>query len=118
MFTTKLEDAVKNVPGGEAAILMGFDGILVDMFQGNQDVDVETMGMEFSVVLKDVRKATELLEAGAAQEMTVRTDRLLSVLRIVNDEYFLIMSLSPKGNIGKARYVLRMLASDIYKDIE
>ena len=117
MFGNMLENAVNTVPGADATVLMGFDGILVDMYGDGQSVDIETMGMEFSVLLKEVRNAAELLEAGSADEITVRTDKFLAVLRVVNEEYFLAMSLSPNGNIGKARYVLRMLAPNIQKEI-
>ena len=108
MFDGSLEKIVKDVQGAKAAVLMGFDGILVDMFGEAEDIDVESMGMEFSVLLKEVRKAAELLDAGSADEMTIRTDKMLAVLRTVNEEYFVAMALSPDGNIGKARYMLRV----------
>jgi predicted regulator of Ras-like GTPase activity (Roadblock/LC7/MglB family) len=109
MFGQMLEDAVGRVQGAESALLMGFDGILVDMYTGRADADVESMGMEFSVVLKEVRKAAELISAGTAGEMTIRTDKMAAVLRVVNDEYFVAMTLTPEGNVGKARFILRTI---------
>ena len=117
MFSDILGKAVDRVHGAEAAILMGFDGILVDMFNGKEIFDIESMGMEFSVLLREVRNAAELLNAGEASEMTIRTDKLLAVLRVVNTEYFVAMALTPDGNIGKARYVLRTLAPNILNEI-
>ena len=117
MFLEKLENAVGEITGCEAAILMGFDGIPVDSFEASKGADIKTVGMEFSVVLKEVRKAAELLEAGDAEELTVRTEKMSTVLRIVNDEYFLAMLLSPGGNVGKAKYVLRILAPDLGREL-
>ena len=117
MFLEKLENAVGSITGCEAAILMGFDGIPVDSFEANKEVDIETVGMEFSVVLKEVRKAAELLEAGDAEELTVRTEKMSTILRVVNGEYFVAMLLSPGGNVGKAKYVLRILAPDMGKEL-
>jgi predicted regulator of Ras-like GTPase activity (Roadblock/LC7/MglB family) len=117
MFLDKLESAVGTVNGCEAVILMGFDGIPVDSFEANKEADIETVGMEFSVVLREVRKAAELLEAGDAEEMTIRTEKMSTVLRIVNDEYFLAMMLSPGGNLGKAKYMLRILGPELMKDL-
>jgi predicted regulator of Ras-like GTPase activity (Roadblock/LC7/MglB family) len=117
MFLDKLENAVGTIKGCEAAILMGFDGIAVDSFEVNKESDIETVGMELSVVLKEVRKAAELLEAGSAEEMTVRTEKMSTVMRIVNDEYFLAMMLAPDGNLGKAKYLLRILAPDFGKEL-
>ncbi len=110
MFGEKLEEAVKSVGGGHAAILMGFDGIPVDQFSMSEDPDIETVGMEFSVLLKEVRKASEMLDAGVTEEMMVRTERMATILRVINEEYFVALAVRPGGNVGKARYLLRMLA--------
>ena len=117
MFETRLKDAVESVKGGEAVILMGFDGIPVDSYETTKKWDIETVGMEFSVVLKEVRKAAELLNVGPADEMTIRTDKMATVLRVVNDGYFLAMALSPGGNVGKAKYVLRVLVPGLKEDL-
>jgi predicted regulator of Ras-like GTPase activity (Roadblock/LC7/MglB family) len=112
MFGTKLEETVKGVAGGKAAIVMGFDGIPVDQFTADVDQDIETLGMEFSVLLKEVRKAAELLDAGVAQELTVRTEKLSTILRVINDEYFVALAIAPDGNLGKGRYLLRVIAPE------
>ena len=117
MFGTKLEETVKGVAGGKAAILMGFDGIPVDQFALDKDQDIETLGMEFSVLLKEVRKAAEMLEAGTAEELTVRAEKLTTVLRVVNDEYFVALAIAPDGNLGKGRYLLRMIAPEFARDL-
>jgi predicted regulator of Ras-like GTPase activity (Roadblock/LC7/MglB family) len=117
MFGTKLEETVKGVAGGKAAILMGFDGIPVDQFTGDTEQDIETLGMEFSVLLKEVRKAAEQLDAGVAEELTVRAEKLTTVLRVVNDEYFVALVLAPDGNLGKARYLLRMITPQFARDL-
>lgn len=117
MFGRKLENAVREVSGGRAAILMGFDGIPVEMYTGESGLDIEVVGMEFSVLLKEVRKAAEMLEAGATEEVTVRTEQLCTVLRVINDEYFVAMALENTGNLGKARYRLRMLVPEMRREL-
>lgn len=116
MFSTRLEEAVKGVEGGKAAILMGFDGIPVEQYAGEGE-DIETIGMEFSVLLKEVRRAAETLGAGAAQELTVRAEKMTTVLRVVNGEYFVALALSAGGNLGKARYLLRVIAPEFSRDL-
>lgn len=117
MFGDKLENAVQSIPGGKALILMGIDGIPVDSYPGEGEPDIETVGMEFSVLLKEVRKAIELLESGEADEFTVRSTEMCTVIRVVSDEYFLALALAADGNLGKARYVLRVLAPDIQSEL-
>jgi predicted regulator of Ras-like GTPase activity (Roadblock/LC7/MglB family) len=117
MFGTKLEETVKNVAGCKAAILMGFDGIPVDQYTVDDGPDIETLGMEFSVLLKEVRKAAEMLDAGAAEELTVRTEKLSTILRVVSDEYFVALAVSPGGNLGKGRYLLRIIAPEFKREL-
>ena len=108
MFGSILQDTVENVKGAHAAILMGFDGIPVDAYTGNADSDIESIGMEFSVLIKEIQSAAQQLEAGRANEITIRTEKFSTILRILNDEYFLAIAVGADGNLGKARYLLRM----------
>lgn len=117
MFGTKLEETVKGVAGGKAAIVMGFDGIPVDQYADDVEQDIETLGMEFSVLLKEVRKAAELLDAGLAEELTVRAEKLTTILRVINDEYFVALTLAPDGNLGKGRYLLRLIAPEFAREL-
>ena len=97
---------------------MGFDGIAVESYAAEAPVtDIETVGMEFSILLNEMRKAAAQLEAGEAQEMTVRTEKLSTILRIINDDYFVAMALRPDGNLGKARYTLRLLDREFYREL-
>lgn len=117
MFADKLEQTVAKVPGAKAVILMGFDGIPVDFHGTDAALDIETVGMEFSVVLKEIRKAASLLEVGQTEEVMVRTDRISALLRVVNDDYFLVLALEAGGNIGKGRYMLRLLGPQLGQEL-
>ena len=48
-----------------------------------------------------------MLDAGSAREVAVQAENMTTVIRLLNDEYFVAMALSPTGNVGKARYLLR-----------
>ena len=84
MFTGTLKKVVDNVDGGIAAVIMGLDGIPVDTYV-RQDgrVDVTTVGMEFSFILSQIRKAADSLQVGGLEELTVRANRLLLRLAMV-----------------------------------
>ncbi|MGE0788041.1 MAG: hypothetical protein AB7S26_20380 [Sandaracinaceae bacterium] len=120
MFREILQEVVDRTEGGVAGLLMGFDGIPVDHYvreDATTSVDVETVGMEFSVILKDIRKAAELLEAGGATEIAIRAERMTTVLRVLNDEYFVAMTLEPQGNYGKARFLLRTVGNKLLSEL-
>ena len=109
MFAETLKKVVDNVDGGIAAIIMGLDGIPVDTYvRLNDRVDVTTVAMEFSFILSQIRKAGESLQVGALEEMTVKAQRLLLVCRMIAPQYFMAVALSPEGNYGKCRYLMRL----------
>ena len=112
MFKEAIQEVVDGVEGGIAGLLMGFDGIPVDRYVADSgSIDVDTVGMEYSVILKDIRKAAQMLEAGSAREVSIKAENLTTVIRMLTDEYFLAVTLKPEGNLGKARYLLRTKGS-------
>ena len=116
MFKSALQDVVDHVEGGMAALLMGFDGIAVEHYSP-EGFDIETLGMEFSVVLNDARKAALALDAGVTDEVAFRAKKVTAVVRLLNDEYFLALALKPEGNLGKGRYLLRLVAPRVIKEL-
>ena len=118
MFREILSDVVERTEGGLAALVMGMDGIAVESYvREDQPLEVENVGMEFSVILKDIRKATELVEAGVAREVTIQGEKLTTVIRLINEEYFVCIALRPDGNYGKARYLLRTGATKLAAEL-
>lgn len=109
MFAETLKKVVDNVDGGIAAVIMGLDGISVETYVRQQDrVDVNTVAMEFSFILGQVRKAGDSLAVGSLEEMVVKAQRLLLVCRMISPQYFIAIAISPEGNFGKARFLARL----------
>lgn len=120
MFQEILKDVVDRTEGGIAGVVMGFDGITVDSYLNEASghiLEVETVGMEYSVILKEIRKAAEMLDAGKAKEVAIQAERLTTVIRLINDEYFVALAMRPDGNYGKARFLLRTSASKLAQDL-
>jgi predicted regulator of Ras-like GTPase activity (Roadblock/LC7/MglB family) len=121
MFQENLKRLVADTEGGIAGLLMGFDGIAVDSYTGPQDdvdkIDITTVGMEFSFILTQVRKAAEILEVGGPQEVAIRAEKLTILIRVVNPDYFIALALRPEGNFGKGRYLLRVVAPKLHAEL-
>ncbi|MEM6956782.1 MAG: hypothetical protein AAF411_06245 [Myxococcota bacterium] len=118
MFKETLQEVVDHTDGGVASLLMDFDGILLEKYVRESDFDVESVGIEFSVILKNIRNAAELLEAGDAKEVAIQAERLTTVIRLLNSEYFVAVALRPSGNLGKARFLLRTRGGKLLADLE
>ena len=111
MFQDELRELVEGADGAVASLLMGFDGITVDSYsRGASALNVESVGSEYSVVLGQIKQAAAMLDLGTAQEVAVQAQNITTLIRLLNDEYFVVVALQPSGNVGKARYLLRISA--------
>jgi len=108
MFQDVLKDVVDSSDGGVASLVMDLDGIALDHYtRDDAKFDIQMIGIELSVVIKGVQQAASMLEAGTTQEVSIVSDDLTTLVRMVTDQYFVALSLVPGANIGKARYLLR-----------
>lgn len=114
MFADTLRKVVDHVDGAIAAVVMGFDGIPVESYvRQNDRIDVNTVGMEFSFILTQCKKAGESLQVGALEEFSVKAQRLTLICRMLSPQYFVAIAMSPEGNFGKARYLARVNAATL-----
>lgn len=118
-FLTHLESVVNSVDGALACSVMGFDGIAVETHQkgDNESLELNSAWVEFANVLTQAKAATETLKTGKVQELSINTENLVTVMRLVTPEYFLVLALKPDGNYGKGRYVLRITAPKIQAEL-
>jgi len=110
MFREILKRVVSGTPGALAGVVMGYDGIPIDSFApGAMDrTTIESIGMEFSVIMSQVRTAATMLDSGQAREVTIRTTDLVTVVRMLDRTHFAAVALKPAGLEGKARFLLRL----------
>ncbi|HVP31042.1 MAG TPA: roadblock/LC7 domain-containing protein [Myxococcota bacterium] len=112
-FSSILRSIVDGCGGGLGAALMGNDGIAIDQVTASVPShtvggdDVSAAGIEFGRILEEIRKASDALSGGAVSEVVVSLARFQLVLRVVDDETFVVLALAPDGNLGKARYLIR-----------
>jgi len=120
-FRENIRKLVDKLDGGVAAVLMGFDGITVDSFAktgfDGALPDIQTLSMEFAHLIAQARRTLQSLDAGALEEFTLRTDTLTLAVRVLTQEYFLACAVLPTGNIGKARYLMRLSAPTLRADL-
>ncbi len=120
MFQAHLKKLVDSTDGGLAGLLMGFDGIAVETYVAADQAgapDINTIGMEFSFLLTQVRKAAESLELGGVNEVSIRTERLTVVMRALSADYFVALAIRAEGNFGKGRYLLRVVTPKIQAEL-
>jgi predicted regulator of Ras-like GTPase activity (Roadblock/LC7/MglB family) len=119
MFRDSLQKMVDRLSGGVAGILMGFDGISVDAYTkpGEESFDIQTVGMELAHVVGQMKRAAEQVDGGPLREITLKADKLMVFVQLVNDEYFVACAVKPETSFGKARYLMRLLAPQIQAEL-
>jgi predicted regulator of Ras-like GTPase activity (Roadblock/LC7/MglB family) len=117
-FRDHLQHVVEHVDGAVACALMGVDGIEVDSFLSDeQGLDLKSLLVEYSTVLHAARAAAASQQAGELGELSLQSERLLVVARLISPEYFMVVALKPDGNFGKARYMLRVTAPRLLAEL-
>lgn len=117
MFKEALRQAVESTQS-YAGLLMDFEGIPVDSFVGpDSPFDIEVVGAEVSVLVKQIVRAGEMLEAGGTQEVSFRSERMTTLVRIIDHNYFVALTMSPDANAGRGRYALRLLAPKLASEL-
>ena len=112
-FASILQEIVDECGGGLAAALMGADGIPIDQVEASGEVseslsdEVEVLGVEFGRILDEVRKASDSVTGGALEEVSVRLANFWVLMRVVDEETYLVLAVGPDGNAGKARFLMR-----------
>ncbi|HLL03677.1 MAG TPA: hypothetical protein VK539_24045 [Myxococcaceae bacterium] len=118
-FRTHLESVVNQVDGALACSVMGFDGISVETYQKDEAGELELNGawVEYANLLTQLKNAADVLRTGAVTELSVNSDKVLTIIRMVSPEYFLVLALKAEGNYGKGRYVLRVTAPKVRAEL-
>ena len=120
-FREHIQKLIDKLDGGIAGVLMGFDGIAVDSYAksgfGDSLPDIQTLAAEFAHLVSQARRTVQSLDAGALAEVTIRTDTVTLVIKVLTQEYFLACAMLPTAIIGKARYLVKVAAPQLRQDL-
>ncbi len=116
-FNRVVTDMTESVPGAMVAVIMASDGIaLAEYATPESTLDVQLLGVEYTSVLAEIKKAAEVLQSGRIEEITVCAESLTLIVRLISDEYYVAIAIAPEGNYGKARYVVRITAPKLAEE--
>jgi predicted regulator of Ras-like GTPase activity (Roadblock/LC7/MglB family) len=115
-FADILKAVVNGTDGALGALVVGVDGIPVEEYSVSSDIDLQSMTVEYSTLLKEIEKGSQAAQLGTTKEVTVIADNAMVMLRRLNDEYFMVLIIRPDGNFGKGRFLLRMSVPKLLKE--
>lgn len=113
-----LNTIVQSVDGALAAIIMAYDGIPIDEVAVEQsEFDMQLLSVEYATVLKEIKRAVDVIKMGDLEEVSISTTRTCIVVRILNDDLFAALIMSRDGNIGKGRYMLKLKSFEVLREL-
>ncbi len=110
----KISEKVDDVMG---VAIAASDGIIVEENRIDPSLDLGSIAAEFGVLLRTVDKASQSVELGSSQEITVITDRAIVLIKKINSEYFLLLAVASEKNFGKGRFLIRMEAATLVEEL-
>ena len=122
-FEPILRKMVDGVSGAIGIALMGSDGIpIAELYAPGVDAaaaegEVTAAGVEFGRILDEVRKAADSIGAGRLEETVIGLARYWLLFRVVDEDLFLVVALEPRGNLGKARFLMRRFLLDLQQQL-
>jgi predicted regulator of Ras-like GTPase activity (Roadblock/LC7/MglB family) len=122
-FEPILRKMVDGVSGAIGIALMGSDGIpIAELYAPGVDAaaaegEVTAAGVEFGRILDEVRKAADSIGAGRLEETVIGLARYWLLFRAVDEDLFLVVALEPRGNLGKARFLMRRFLLDLQQQL-
>ena len=118
MFQALLKEVVDATDGAIASCVMELEGVPLDSYsKPDTTFDIKNIGIELSIVVKQIKTAAEMLEAGEAHEVAIVAEQITTLVRMVSANYFVALSLEPRGNLGKARFILRTRAGEMAREL-
>jgi len=113
-----LNTIVQSVDGALSAIIMAYDGIPIDEVTVERpELDIQLLSVEYSTVLKEIKRAVDVIKMGDLEEVCISTTRTCVVVRVLNDDLFAVLIMNRDGNIGKGRYLLKLKSFEILREL-
>jgi predicted regulator of Ras-like GTPase activity (Roadblock/LC7/MglB family) len=109
MFKEILETIIEHTEGSLGALIMGIDGIAVErsLKQAGQEANLDVAAAEFTSLVRTAQRAGKDTGLGNLHELVVSLENAVVLMRLLGRDYFVVLAISPEGNLGRARFELR-----------
>ena len=118
MFKQTLENIMQRTEGSLGALIMGIDGIAVErlLMDAGQEANLDVAAAEFTSLVRSSQKAGKDTGLGNLRELMISLDCAVVIMRLLGQEYFVVLAISPEGNLGRARFELRKAELQLKKE--
>lgn len=109
MFKEVLQEILDRTEGCLGVLVIGIDGIAVEKLWRDDvtDLNLQIAVTEYIALAKDALHLSSDNDLSRFKEMTISNGDESFIIRLLNDDHFLTVILSERGNSGRARYELK-----------
>jgi predicted regulator of Ras-like GTPase activity (Roadblock/LC7/MglB family) len=109
MFKDVLETILERTEGSLGALIMGTDGLAVErsLKQAGQEANLDVAAAEFTSLVRSAQRAGNDTGLGNLRELVISLEDAVLLMRLLGRDYFVVLAISPEGNLGRARFELR-----------
>ena len=107
MFLERLSTISGRIKGAVALSLIARDGIPVESFSADPNLDLEALAAELVSQLRVISGDHQELDVGNVQLLAISTEQLILMVSEVTAEYYLMLVLTDPSSYGRARFELR-----------
>ncbi|HAF13817.1 MAG TPA: hypothetical protein DHU55_18895 [Blastocatellia bacterium] len=109
MFKEVLEAIIERTDGSLGALIMGLDGIAVERLlkETGQEANLDVAAAEFTSLVRSAQRAGKDTGLGDLRELVISLAGAVVLMRLLGRDYFVVLAISPEGNLGRARFELR-----------
>lgn len=109
MFKEALLNILHRTEGSVGVLIMGLDGIPVEK-AWSENYSIANLDIAVAEYTSLVRRASQSngdTGLGGLNEITVSNKNAIFIMRLLGEDYFLVLIMAPEGNFGRGRYELR-----------
>ncbi|ADY25975.1 Roadblock/LC7 family protein [Deinococcus proteolyticus MRP] len=108
----ELTQLVADVDGAWAAAIGGLDGLLVEGHSVTE-VSLDLLVAEHAGLMRAVSDAYGMVGGGQPRELYIRGETLSVFVQPINAEFFVLLALDGRANLGQARLYARAAAGQL-----
>ena len=118
-FSELLEEYCQETPGVLGICISGMDGLSIASHQlDGLTVDIADLSTEFSILFKQTSELPSLPGGNSIKNVTeysVRYEELTVVLITIDENFFVLLALSPQAIVGRSIHGVKMLLPQLKK---
>ena len=118
MFKEMLETIIERTDGSLGVLIMGTDGIAVEkvLAEAGNDANLDVAAAEFTSLVRGAQRAGSDTGLGDLRELVVAMEKAIVIMRMLTRDYFVVLAISPEGNLGRGRFELRKAELKLSKE--